>query len=91
MLLKKTIRYREKDLIFPRTKLPEQVEVEKPLLACQICSFYTVLEACRLKHQRGININDLKCGFDYFYSSKRDRWRKFKSSYAYVAQEKSDM
>ena len=91
MLLKKILQYREKGLTFPRIKLPEQVEVERSLLACQICSFYTVLEACSLKHQRGININDLKCGFDYFYSSKRDRWTKPKTSYAYVAQEKSDM
>lgn len=84
MLLKKTIRYREKGLIFPRTKLPEQVEVEKPLLACQICSFYTRPSACSLKHQKGIDVKNLKCGFDYFYSSKKNKWTKPKTSYAYV-------
>lgn len=91
MLLKKIIQYREKGLIFPRTKLPEPIEVGRRLLACQICSFYTRREACSLKHQKGIDIEDLKCGFDYFYSSKKNKWTKPKTSYAYVAQEKSDM
>ena len=91
MLLKKIIQYRNEEILFHRTKLPEPIETERALLACKICSFYTDREACNLKHQRGININRLKCGFDYFYSSKKDRWTKPKSSYAYVAKEKSDV
>lgn len=91
MLLKKTIQYREKGLTFSRTKLPEPIEVRMALLACKICSFYTSREACSLKHQEGIDVVGLKCGFDYFHSSKKDKWRKPKTSYAYVAQEKSDM
>jgi hypothetical protein len=91
MLLKKTIQYREKGLIFPRTKLPEPIEVGRALLVCKICSFYNDRGACSLKYREEINVEGLKCGFDYFYSSKKDKWTKSKSSYAYVAQEKSDM
>lgn len=93
MLLKKTIQYREKGLIFPRTKLPEPIDVRRSLLACQICSFYTDREACYLKHQMGIKVSDLKCGFDNFcsYLSKKVKRTRPKTSYAYVAKEGPDM
>lgn len=65
MLLKKTLKYKKYNISFSRIKMNEKSDPRQLFLGCRGCGFLNI-DACILKYEKGIDIQNLKCSFGFY-------------------------